>query len=82
MSEGRFQPLWERLCSGDESVEIEAKRADEVGASLLGKEPSLRSESEDLRGDLTRLRGEFPALRGELPTRTVPDNSDHRVALS
>ncbi|KPJ75017.1 MAG: hypothetical protein AMK72_15325 [Planctomycetes bacterium SM23_25] len=30
-----FDDLWEKLCAGDESVEIEAKRGEQVGPSLL-----------------------------------------------
>ena len=35
MSLPSFEELWQKLCSADESVEIEAKRAEELGKSAL-----------------------------------------------
>lgn len=35
MSMATFQELWGKLTTGDESVNIEAKRSEELGSSLL-----------------------------------------------
>lgn len=39
-----FDELWQKLCSADESVEIEAKRADEVGKSVLSTVSAFANE--------------------------------------
>ncbi len=39
-----FDDLWQRLCSADESVEIEAKRAEEVGKSVLATVSAFANE--------------------------------------
>ncbi len=44
MSIPSFDDLWQKLCSADESVEIEAKRAEEVGKSVLKTISSFSNE--------------------------------------
>jgi ATP-dependent DNA helicase RecG len=39
-----FDDLWQKLCSADESVEIEAKRADEAGKSVLSTISAFSNE--------------------------------------
>ncbi len=39
-----FQEVWEKLVTADESVEIEAKRSDEIGKSLLESVSSFSNE--------------------------------------
>lgn len=39
-----FDELWQKLCSADESVEIEAKRAEEVGKSVLATVSAFANE--------------------------------------
>ena len=44
MSVPTFDELWQKLCSADESVEIEAKRAEEVGKSVLATVSAFANE--------------------------------------
>lgn len=44
MSLPSFEELWEKLCSADESTEIEAKRAEEVGKSVLATISAFANE--------------------------------------
>lgn len=64
-----FERLWEKLCSGDESTEIEAKyylpgrRLLAALGSLPQPEP-LRTELDSLRPEFLPLRTQFAILRG------------------
>lgn len=44
MSLPSFEELWEKLCSADESTEIEAKRAEEFGKSVLATISAFANE--------------------------------------
>jgi ATP-dependent DNA helicase RecG len=52
MNTPTFEELWQELCSADESVEIEAKRAEEIGKSVLSTISAFANEPERAGGFL------------------------------
>ncbi len=69
MSKQSFEELWNKLSFGDESVEIEAKRATEVGASIL--ETISAFANEPYRGGGYLLLGVAPTTDSLFPDYEV-----------